>query len=581
MPVMPEPEQFAHVTHIAAALKNTNPTCAWYLPKMDRCCLNHVDAGDLEDANSLIHDLSQVRDQDVPLTPLKRFAVLTCCRRAKHRYLVLDSGLADRLAEKWQRDLRESPLPLELGVLPEDTSLELPKSEDVVPDTSQTARYQTRSTNSGLLLSLFNDDDETANANTEFGPHICEPGETLSTALCSTIPSKKCKKGHIYLFSRLSSPGFVKIGYTGKTVSQRLAEWEECGYVPQLERSFSNVPHPERVETLVHFELVNFWHREKWCKAHTRSHIEWFKLDVSKATEVANNWVRWMTEAKPYDDHGQLTWKWYNTIKELISANSAVTARKLLDVHDAESHAVPTDEKVNASQIKSESKPVALSQLDHVYEPETSSDIDTTVADTKSLLLEQASTNVQDEPSISVSPTGIFSDPPEEDVLALRHENTSDADLPSAKEMQHICSISDSRCVSTIRPIKVEVKPKAIEGHQVEARYEAEELSRSVQPIEEPSLVNTDTAASSHRAAEPIIEDKATAEPEGQVPSVVAQAAEVILGLKEEEKEHLILELTRRNLKTGITTRRRACTFPSVIASLRTHGTGMAVAVEV
>ncbi|KAL4724577.1 hypothetical protein ACLX1H_008018 [Fusarium chlamydosporum] len=69
------------------------------------------------------------------------------------------------------------------------------------------------------------------------------------------------KAGYIYIYEVVGNPGFVKIGYTTRSVDERLQEWEfDCNRVPKLlypvaSSTAKAIPNARRVEALCHAEL--------------------------------------------------------------------------------------------------------------------------------------------------------------------------------------------------------------------------------------------------------------------------------------------------------------------------------------
>ncbi|CZR68410.1 uncharacterized protein PAC_18309 [Phialocephala subalpina] len=176
----------------------------------------------------------------------------------------------------------------------------------------------------------------------EFVPHINEPhlhenSVAYNLLNCLVDDEYDFRDGSLYIFDRSSSPGHVKIGWTSRTVQDRLDEWSECGYTPNLLFSVHNVPNAHRAETLTHHELVMEWRREGICKAaHCRkSHEEWFEISQEGAEKVVDEWAEFMKRARPYDSTGELKSEWRDAVQDMTDRGEAVTARKLLDRYEA------------------------------------------------------------------------------------------------------------------------------------------------------------------------------------------------------------------------------------------------------
>ena len=84
----------------------------------------------------------------------------------------------------------------------------------------------------------------------------------------------------------------------------------------------------------MHFELLQYWRREKRCKHNPEcptQHQEWFEIDVETAARIMDNFARWLTVAKPYDERGVLTARWHALIKQRRSDRLPVTSQFLVD----------------------------------------------------------------------------------------------------------------------------------------------------------------------------------------------------------------------------------------------------------
>jgi hypothetical protein len=168
----------------------------------------------------------------------------------------------------------------------------------------------------------------------EFRRHIVEPspGDSVYQKMLTPLKKRDFETGSLYIFDRESSPGHVKIGWTAKTVSDRLADWSNCGYEPNLLFSLNDIPHAHRVKTLTHYELIKEWRRERRCKAPWcgKSHKEWFEASKELAERTVRDWAGFVQSAKPYDLQGHLKDQWKDVIKGIYRETKEVTAQKLL-----------------------------------------------------------------------------------------------------------------------------------------------------------------------------------------------------------------------------------------------------------
>jgi len=181
----------------------------------------------------------------------------------------------------------------------------------------------------------------------EFNPHIHDPTseDTVAWKICEDLnvrsPKRDLETGMVYMYNRRSSPGYVKIGWTARSVDERLAQWSECGYTPiELFRA-TGVPYAQRVETLTHYELIKEWRRERPCegclknKGKSVRHQEWFEVSQERAIQILSTWVELFKKADPYELSGSLKSDWREVVNEMKKNNEAVTSEKLLEHYEA------------------------------------------------------------------------------------------------------------------------------------------------------------------------------------------------------------------------------------------------------
>ncbi|KAL8855461.1 MAG: hypothetical protein Q9178_007894 [Gyalolechia marmorata] len=112
------------------------------------------------------------------------------------------------------------------------------------------------------------------------------------------------KDGYVYLYEVEGNKGFVKIGYTGRSIEIRHREWGfDCNRDPKVlyptdSGSALVVPNARRIEALCHAELD---HRRIriYCQGCLKQHIEWFEISPAEAIAVIQKWSKWMT-TNPY-----------------------------------------------------------------------------------------------------------------------------------------------------------------------------------------------------------------------------------------------------------------------------------------
>ncbi|VUC31961.1 unnamed protein product [Clonostachys rosea] len=168
-----------------------------------------------------------------------------------------------------------------------------------------------------------------------FRSHVEEPDENVMSKILSPLVKEDFKKGSLYIFTRVSSPGYVKIGWTSRKVESRLESWSRCGYEPNLVCSVQDIPYAQRAETLIHYELVAEWRAERRCRGCGKSHREWFEINKERATRVVTDWAFFMISATIYDASGEIKTNWRDAIKKMGKMNEPITATKLLTHYSA------------------------------------------------------------------------------------------------------------------------------------------------------------------------------------------------------------------------------------------------------
>ena len=109
-------------------------------------------------------------------------------------------------------------------------------------------------------------------------------------------------EGYLYVCWNEATFGVWKIGFTTREVSCRLKEWEEqCKHVATEQyRSPCKVRYPEKVEQLVHADLMHYRVYELICRTCSTSHVEWFRgVDLPFIIERIEAWSEWIRE-EPY-----------------------------------------------------------------------------------------------------------------------------------------------------------------------------------------------------------------------------------------------------------------------------------------
>ncbi|KAK7991693.1 hypothetical protein PG996_013288 [Apiospora saccharicola] len=170
----------------------------------------------------------------------------------------------------------------------------------------------------------------------EFRPRMRTPGpeDSVFHKILDPLIERDAETGSLYIFSRPSSPGYVKIGWTAHKVEGRLEGWAKCGYTPHLLFRVYSVPHAQRVETLTHYELIKEWRKQRPCvQCGGVEHHEWFEISRRKAKKSLRLWASFMAKAVPYDSNGYLKSEWQQYVQQVAGDDKPVTARVLWKCH--------------------------------------------------------------------------------------------------------------------------------------------------------------------------------------------------------------------------------------------------------
>ncbi|CAH0046435.1 unnamed protein product [Clonostachys solani] len=378
--------------------------CIFYTLKGNRCSWDCREV-DNERAIKLYGQINLAPDTELPsLEVLEDYAKYNCCgpkpKGARHQNRIEDVDLLTPLAERWLDEIRQrrsackvitrsstpatedehtitspeatiasfgGPLattyPSELPTIIEAQSSVSTAAEFVVgvPSNLQSSEEYSKFIEHGWNLEETerydlrrrNDpgdkDKGIGSSNprrraplSTFRPHVEEPDENVMSKILSPLVKDDFKRGSLYIFTRVSSPGYVKIGWTSREVEGRLESWARCGYEPNLVFSVQNVPYAQRAETLTHYELATEWRAERRCKGCGKSHREWFEVSQERATQVVAEWAEFMKSATIYDASGGIENNWRDAIDKMSKMDESVTANKLLGQYRASILAMAT-----------------------------------------------------------------------------------------------------------------------------------------------------------------------------------------------------------------------------------------------
>lgn len=123
-------------------------------------------------------------------------------------------------------------------------------------------------------------------------------------------------KGYVYIFEAANEPGVFKIGFTDRTVTERMKEIEQtCGRRLIEHYQSELLPSAQRAEKLCH-KMLSLYQRRYSCSKCMNSitklavrHEEWFKVPLEVAQNCATLWTTFLRE-RPYDADGKLKLFW-------------------------------------------------------------------------------------------------------------------------------------------------------------------------------------------------------------------------------------------------------------------------------
>ena len=139
-----------------------------------------------------------------------------------------------------------------------------------------------------------------------FTPRRCPAERTMLKTLTDPISEYSSQVGVIYLYTRWSDPGYIKLGCTTRDPHVRMKEWEKsCGYKPDLLYTSELVPNVLRLESLLKkdLSLQGRGRQETYCKHNKhcpKNHTEWFEISFADAVLLVDTWIAWMREESPY-----------------------------------------------------------------------------------------------------------------------------------------------------------------------------------------------------------------------------------------------------------------------------------------
>jgi hypothetical protein len=175
------------------------------------------------------------------------------------------------------------------------------------PPVSQVHQCQPKSTTlAAVPLRTIQTRSQTGSLPWFFTPRRRPAEKTMLKTLTDPINEYSSQVGVIYLYTRISDPGFIKFGCTVRDPAVRMREWEKsCGYKPDVLYVTKPVPNVRRLESLLKrdLSLQGRGRQETYCKHNKhcpKNHTEWFEISLADALLLVDTWVAWMREASPY-----------------------------------------------------------------------------------------------------------------------------------------------------------------------------------------------------------------------------------------------------------------------------------------
>jgi T5orf172 domain len=376
MTVPPTVDQFPTFAETLSWLTKKACKCIWYLPDKKRCCFVRITDEVNQSALHLAEGISKAGTlTKTAYQVLADIAEQSCCAR-HHRNKMWGSGMAQELAARWQNEIQVTLSVANCKIT------QIVKVESVSPSISTISECSTKLNHhsvdlisdaqisiAGLSDSKSLPTDQAAltthslppHKPVAFAKHEVWKGETLLSKLLSPIDPQAGRVGSLYIFTHTKDAfcGMIKIGYTCRTIDFRLSSWAECGHGhPVLLDSYVGIRHPERVELLTHFELLEYWYAQRWCNFHRQAHIEWFKIDIGTASSIARLWSLWMERANPYDRRGYLNAFWKESIDFLTMHEVPITAKVMMQIQELEEGSPELVDFIDDNALRKRQEPV-------------------------------------------------------------------------------------------------------------------------------------------------------------------------------------------------------------------------------
>jgi hypothetical protein len=219
------------------------------------------------------HDEITVVKKTVPVTPKDQYDSVTNDAGTDH-----DSRIPNRRPQE--------------VVGQSNNSITQVNRESAAPAVVQLRRIQTRSQTGSLPWSFL--------------PRRRPEESTMLKTLIEPVSEYSSQVGVIYLYTRDTDAGYIKLGCTIRDPLVRMKEWKKsCGYEPILLYTSEPVPYVRRLESLLKRELglQGRGRQETHCKYNKycrKDHTEWFEISLPEMQLLVEAWSNWMRDTMPY-----------------------------------------------------------------------------------------------------------------------------------------------------------------------------------------------------------------------------------------------------------------------------------------
>lgn len=288
--------------------------------RANRRCKKHIGGRKAQQCSRAIDEISNAESHS---SEMNLDSVLRALAINMHCDIHKEPGSSKRL-EFWKKSIKEVLTSASLtSDLSEENTITERSEAHVLVKKQKSTLY---SNNSDVILtSSAQSEDCSKNATTQWPDEydstsfdIIEKSDcsgdyrtsysVIREQLIAPLKAVDRKEGYLYIYEVEGNKGFVKTGYTTRTIAERHEEWcFDCNRQPDplypvLPFNAVRIPNARRVEALCHRELR---HRRViiYCYGCLKTHEEWFQVSATEAIAVVEKWSAWM-QKEPYQaDH--------------------------------------------------------------------------------------------------------------------------------------------------------------------------------------------------------------------------------------------------------------------------------------